>query len=255
MVADFNTPRLYLADNIDKNATLPLTGDMLHYIGTVMRLQNGAQLRVFNAESGEWLCQLELSGNKKGNVKVLRQLRTPLRLPDLHLFCAPIKKNHFDFTLVKATELGITHIHPILTERTQIREINLKRLTIVAKEAAEQSERLCLPEIHPLTPLTALTKSPYDKLTLFLGAESGAATPIAEAFQAVSHNATQNPAGFIIGPEGGFSAQEFTNLLNCTNIKPVSLGPRILRAETAAMACLACWQAINGDWRTPRAAA
>lgn len=226
---DFRLPRLFVEAPLQAASTLPLTTEQTHYLKTVLRRPDGAQLRLFNGRDGEWLGAIQYTGKKDGQVALDRQLQPQSeRALRLHLVFAPIKKDRMDFIIEKAVELGVTDLHPVLTQFTTLREINDVRITRQIAEAAEQCERLDLPALHPLTPLKDFTsRKPSWKTLAALEREDapfiGAISPV------------PSEIGLIIGPEGGFSEEERALLAQNQSFAPVSLGPQILRAETAAI--------------------
>ena len=244
------TPRLYVPDtSLTQGARVEVAVDQAHYLVHVLRAHEGDVVRVFNEDSGEWRGDVALGGKKRGAAVVMTaQLRTPQAEGDLTLYCAPIKKAHFDFMVMTATELGVTGIQPVLTARTQVREINIARLQAIAVEAAEQSERLSVPRIFPTLTMAALTDAWPDGKIPIVCAEFGAARPVGEALRELA-GALPSSIGILTGPEGGFTPEEMTRIQNLPQAVSVRLGPRILRADTAALAALSCWQAVGGDWR------
>ena len=175
---------------------------------------------------------------------VNQQTKPQTSEPDLWLCCAPIKKTHFDFVIEKATELGVSVIQPVLTARTQVREVNTERARLLAIEAAEQSERLSIPVIQkPVTLKDLAAKWPDDRM-LIVCAEWGDASPVQNVFTGKK----TAKAAIVTGPEGGFAADELDLLKKIGDSVFIRLGPRILRADTAAIAAISCWQAICGDW-------
>jgi 16S rRNA (uracil1498-N3)-methyltransferase len=246
-MSDYRTaPRLFLADDFAGMREVVLSSDHSHYLANVMRIKQGETIRLFNAKSGEYRSTVAEVKKKAVTLQLAEKLRDPHSEADIRLFPAPIKKAHFDTTIMKATELGATSIQPILTNRTQIREVNIERLNAIAIEAAEQSERLSVPEIlAPLALTKVVEKWESDRLPLIC-AEFGEAMPIFDAFSSVKNHPK---IGILTGPEGGFQPKELALLSRLPSAKLLRLGPRILRADTAAIAALACWQSICGDWR------
>lgn len=247
-------PRLFVADALQDGAALTLGEEQSHYLAQVMRARQGDPVRLFNGRDGEWRATLARlpNGRKNGALLQLEEQRRPQAPePGLWLCAAPIKRQHFDFSIQKATELGVAVIQPILTARTQVRDVNVERCRAIAIEAAEQSERLSIPEIREARPLGDLLASwPATRLAV-LCAEAGEAHPIGKAFAtplALRHDA----AAFFVGPEGGFEGEEMARIRALPASLSVRLGPRILRADTAALAALACWQAARGDWMAVR---
>jgi len=239
-------PRLFLAEILDGRAEITLGPEPSHYLTHVLRAAAGDPVRLFDGQNGEWRGVITaLSQNKKSGVTLSleEKLREQNSEPDLWLCCAPIKRAHFDFMIQKATELGVSVIQPVLTARAQIRETNTARLRAIAIEAAEQSERLTIPDVREVLTLNQLIKTwPAPRLPI-LCAEFGDAQSIGKALRKTDQ------AAVITGPEGGFAPDEMAALRTLPNVLPVRLGPRILRADTAALAALSCWQALCGDWQ------
>jgi 16S rRNA (uracil1498-N3)-methyltransferase len=204
----------------------------------VLRLETGATLAVFNGEQGEWLATLDCIGKKAAAVNIQTQRRVPEVEPDVWLLFAPIKRTPIDFIAQKATELGVSALQPIFTQRTIVTRVNEERLLANVTEAAEQTGRLSLPILLPATTLPKrLADFPADR-KLLLCDERGDAKPLLEILQQSSHD---EKWAILIGCEGGFTPQEFEILERCTFVHPCSLGKRILRADTAAIAAIACW--------------
>lgn len=247
-------PRLYLPQPMAMGTVIRPSAEQEHYLLHVLRCEAGASLRVFNGSQGEWLAQLKITGSGKkaqSHLTVEKQLQLQHSEPDLWLCAAPIRKQHLDFMVMKAVELGISRFQPVLTSRTQVREVNTERLTAIAIEAAEQSERLTIPQIaNPQTLLDLAKNWPAGRLPLIC-AEFGAAHPIQQALSNPDLSLRQ-PAAIFTGPEGGYTEDEMAILCELPEALLVSLGPRILRADTAALAALAIWQAACGDWQKLR---
>lgn len=207
---------------------MPLSGEQTHYLKTVLRRPDGAKLRVFNGEDGEWQASLHYTGKKGAFLKLQQLLRhaAPAQRR-LHLVFAPIRKERMEFMVEKAVELGATDLHPVLTQYTVVRDINEERLRRQIMEAAEQCERLDLPRLHGLTDLKHFLASWTGK-PLLAAIERVEASPVATY-------ASLAECALLIGPEGGFSEEEKENLACQASVHPVSLGNTILRAETAAI--------------------
>jgi 16S rRNA (uracil1498-N3)-methyltransferase len=242
--------RLFVTQDLTLDQPVVGTSDQAHYLGRVLRLQAGAQIVLFNGRDGEWVATLTEIGKSTALFTLTEHRRPQTPSPDLWLAFAPVKKSQTDFIVQKATELGVSRLIPLLTERTQSERVKTERLRATAIEAAEQSERLDIPKISEPQRLDRLISDWPKERALFVCAEAGEATPLAEAAQAQKSAAV----GFVTGPEGGFSAAELDFMRRSPLVLPVGLGPRILRAETAALAALAVWQAVAGDGitRPPR---
>ena len=251
------TPRLYVAPDLIAGGDLVLDGDQAHYLTRVMRLGAGDPVRVFNGRHGEWDASLSASTKSTATLQLGPRVREQAGVPDLWLLFAPLKKARTDFVVEKAVELGVAEIRPVLTERTDAETVRVDRLQRLAIEAAEQTERLDVPAIRDAAKLlTLLNGWDANRVLLFAdeagddaerpwGGEAGRAMPADEVLRGLP----DGPAAVLIGPEGGFSPSERAHLRKQAFVRPVSLGPRILRAETAALAALALWQSIRGDWR------
>jgi 16S rRNA (uracil1498-N3)-methyltransferase len=239
-------PRLYVDASFAAGATLTLEGPPANYLVNVLRLGAGAQVKLFDDRTGEWLAEIDEAGRKRVSLRVVRHLREREAVPDLWLLFAPIKRGRIDWLVEKATELGAARLVPVLTARTIVERLNLERLRAHAIEAAEQCERTALPDIAEPVKLGALLRDwPAERTLLF--ADEGGGEPLLAA-------AAAGPAALLIGPEGGFTDEERAAIRALPQARPISLGPRILRADTAALAALALWMAAAGDWSSsPRA--
>ena len=233
-------PRLFVRTPLDEGATVELDTNQANYLGNVMRLGPGAELLVFDGRSGEWLARIADAGKKRMTLAVERRTREPETIPDIWLAFAPVKRAQTDWLVEKATELGVARLLPVMTQRTVAERVKLERLESIAIEAAEQCGRTRLPEIaEPLT-LKQLLAAREERLLYF--ADEAGGEPLADALH-------PGPALILTGPEGGFTDEERAAIRAAPNAVAVSLGPRILRAETAALAALAAFMAIAGDWR------
>jgi 16S rRNA (uracil1498-N3)-methyltransferase len=223
-----------------------------HYLRNVLRLSPGDAVALFNGRDGEWQAAIDGLAKRGATLRCLVQTRPQITEPDLWLLFAPIKRLRVDILVEKATELGVALLQPVFTRHTVATRLNLERLRAHAVEAAEQTERLSVPLLRePQSLAECLAGWPADR-HLLLCAEAGAARPIAEALGALAGTpAARQPGAVLIGPEGGFASAELDDLGKLPFVTPVGLGPRILRADTAALAALACWQAILGDGRDP----
>ena len=237
--------RLYVTADLAAGASVALDGSQAHYLRNVLRLDRGAPVALFNGHDGEWRAIIESFSKETCTVRLDRRTREQVPEPDLWLAFAPVKRARIDFLVEKATELGVSALQPVLTERTQVERVNLDRLRANVREAAEQTERLTLPEVRAPLPLArALELWPAGR-RLLLCDESGASPDVASALRA------EQPGvwGVLTGPEGGFTQRELDALRNLPFVCAVGLGPRVLRADTAALAALAVFQALLGDWR------
>ncbi|MCI4661071.1 MAG: 16S rRNA (uracil(1498)-N(3))-methyltransferase [Neomegalonema sp.] len=219
-----------------------LERDAANYLFNVMRLGIGAQVALFNSTDGEWRAIVLKAGKRAGELRLLEPLRPASPPPDLWLLFAPLKKARMDFVIEKAVELGVRQIHPVLTRYTQSERLRLDRMQAQAVEAAEQCGMVYVPRIVEPVALAKLLADWEEARRLYFCDERGGA-PLLSAC------AKPAPAAILIGPEGGFSTEEAQALYEHPACAPVSLGPRILRAETAVVAALTLWQASAGDWR------
>jgi 16S rRNA (uracil1498-N3)-methyltransferase len=241
-------PRLYIEGRLGSDTTLELETGQAHYLRAVLRLGRGAEVAGFNAVDGEWLCRIAELGKRRVLLTVEGQLRPPETEPDLWLLFAPIKRARLDWLVEKSTELGVATLLPVWTARTQPERINLERLRMHAVGAAEQSERLSVPELRPPEALDRVLATWPVERPLIVCDETGAGEPIGEAVGRLP----AMPVALLIGPEGGFDQTELDALTKLSFVTRVGLGPRVLRAETAAVAALAVLQAFAGDWRRIR---
>ena len=240
-------PRLFVETPLAAGGAVVLDGAAANYLGNVLRLAAGAQVKLFDDVSGEWLAEIVEAGRKRVTLAIVRQLRPREPVPDLWLVFAPIKRGRIDWVIEKATELGVARLVPAITQRTIVDKLNLDRLRAHAIEAAEQCERTALPLLDPPAKLAAILRAwPQDRI-LFFADESGG-----EAFAQAASAAQPGGAAILIGPEGGFTEEERAAIRALPMARGVSLGPRILRAETAAIAAIALWMAAAGDWTERR---
>jgi len=238
--------RLYVTADLAAGASVALDAAQAHYLKNVLRLEPGAPVLLFNGREGEWRGAIQGFDRESVTVVLDHRTRAQVPEPDLWLAFAPVKRVRIDFLVEKATELGVSALQPVLTERTQVERVNLDRLRANVREAAEQTERLTLPEVRPpLSLARALERWPAGR-RLLLCDESGESPDIASALRA------EQPGvwGVLTGPEGGFTQRELDGLRKLPFVCAVGLGPRVLRADTAALAALAVFQALLGDWRS-----
>jgi 16S rRNA (uracil1498-N3)-methyltransferase len=227
------------------SAEIALAPEQAHYLGNVLRLKQGDEVLLFNGADGEWCAELGAIGKKKTEVKVLRQTRPQATAPDLHFLFAPLRRARLDYTAQKATEMGASVLQPVITRRTIAERLNADRLLANAIEAAEQCGVLRVPEVREPESLGRLLDR-WDEKRLLIFADEAA--PIASPIEALAAQ-PQRPIAVLIGPEGGFEPEERALLLRQTCVMRLSLGPRTMRADTAAVACLALVNAVLGDWR------
>jgi 16S rRNA (uracil1498-N3)-methyltransferase len=230
---------LFVRQLLSEGAGVELDAGQANYLGNVMRLGVGAELLVFDGRSGEWLARISDAAKKSMTLSVECRTREPESVPDVWLGFAPVKRTQTDWLVEKATELGVARLIPVMTQRTVAARVKLARLEAIAIEAAEQCGRTVVPEIaEPVTLKQLLNASAR---TLYF-ADEGGGEPVAAAVK-------PGPALILTGPEGGFTDEERALIRAAENAVPISLGPRILRAETAALAALAAYMALVGDWR------
>jgi 16S rRNA (uracil1498-N3)-methyltransferase len=247
-VAKHGEPRLYLEGRLASGGAVDLEAGQAHYLRSVLRLDRDAAIAGFNAADGEWLCRIDEIGKNRGRLRVECQLRSPEPESDLWLLFAPIKRARLDWLVEKVTELGISALLPVWTARTQSERVNLERLRAHAIEAAEQSERLSVPKLRSPEVLGRVLVTWPTERPLIVCDESGGGEPIGDA----AARLPAIPLAFLVGPEGGFDQTELDALGKLSFVTRIGLGPRVLRAETAAVAALAVFQAIAGDWRRAR---
>lgn len=234
-------PRLFVREALAEGLRIELDGSQANYLGNVLRLGEGADLLTFDGRSGEWLARIESAGKKRMTLAIQRQTRPPECIPDLWLAFAPVKRSQVDWLAEKATELGIARLIPVTTRRTIVDRVKLERLNAIAVEAAEQCGRTLLPHIAEPLGLSKFLEQRDAARILYFADETGG-QPVSVAFR-------PGPAAILTGPEGGFTDEERSLIRSAENSIPISLGPRILRAETAALAAVSAWMALAGDWR------
>ena len=241
-------PRLYLEQPLAIGAILAADERALHYLRNVMRRAPGDAVVLFNGRDGEFETEIASLDKRKAELKVTRLRRAQDSVPDLILCFAPLKKDAIDFLVEKATELGAAAFQPVITRRTVASRLNLERLRANAIEAAEQSERLSVPEVRAPLTFDALLEGWQPARHMILCAEAGSTLPIADALKALTFDVSApNTWAIFCGPEGGFHVSELDRLRKLPFVTPVGLGPRILRADTAALSALSVFQAILGD--------
>jgi 16S rRNA (uracil1498-N3)-methyltransferase len=233
-------PRLFVRQPLEEAASIELDPKQANYLGNVLRLADGAELLVFDGLSGEWLARIVAVTKKRMTLIVERKTHGPESIPDVWLVFAPVKRAQTDWLVEKATELGAARLVPVITQRTIAERVRLDRLESIAIEAAEQCGRTRVPQIVEPMPLRRFIEEIDPARHLYFADESGG--------DAVAATFAEGPAAILVGPEGGFTEEERA-FVRASGASPISLGPRILRAETAALAALAAFMAVAGDWR------
>jgi 16S rRNA (uracil1498-N3)-methyltransferase len=243
---DFSAPRLFVEAPLHKGGRIGLDRQQANYLLNVLRLRNGAAVLVFNGRDGEWRAALLGEGRKGADLEMAEQTRPQTAPPDLLYLFAPLKHARLDYMVQKAVEMGAGALKPVFTARTQASRVNLERMRANVVEAAEQCGILALPAVLPDEPLAAaLAALEANRLVVFCDEEAPVADPVA-ALEAVRNRAAK--LAVVVGPEGGFTEEERALVGRMTCLR-ISLGPRVLRADTAAVAALALVQAVLGDWR------
>ncbi|MBT7955855.1 MAG: 16S rRNA (uracil(1498)-N(3))-methyltransferase [Rhodospirillaceae bacterium] len=240
--------RLYVEDDLSAGIDLEIKASQFHYLKNVMRLSPGAEVAFFNGRDGEYEAEITGSGKRSMTAKLLAQSRPQSADPDIWLIFAPLKKSRLDMIAEKATELGVAKLVPVITDHTNVERVKTDRLRANAIEAAEQCRRLTVPEIAEPTSLQILIDNWDASRRLLVMDETAAATDNSISMAALRKSKAAQPCdAILIGPEGGFSPSELDLLGNLPFVTKISLGGRILRAETAALAALALWQELIGE--------
>jgi len=244
MRENYTLTRLYIDAGLREGNEIVLPKEQAHYVANVLRKDEGDVVRVFNGKEGEWRAEIVEIGKRRAELRVMEQLRVPHSAPDIWLCFAPVRKHRNSFIIEKATELGAAKLQPVITARTQFRKLKIDKMRAQIIEAAEQTERLDLPFAEvPISLAEMLSGWDKKNRTLIFADEAGDAKPALGALQDLSA-----PAAILIGPEGGFDDKEREMLRSKPYVTPVSLGPRILRSDTAALSLLTLWQSVQGDW-------
>jgi 16S rRNA (uracil1498-N3)-methyltransferase len=246
---DFRSPRLYLDAPMASGAMVPLSAAQRQYLLRVLRLAPGDTVLVFNGRDGEWLARISSAGKRSADLALVERSRPQSTATDVHYLFAPLKHARLDYMIQKAVEMGAARLQPVITRRTQAERVNLARMQANAVEAAEQCGILTLPEIAPPIALERLIADfGPERLLIFCDEDAEVKDPIAALAQAGMAKPAV-PLAVLIGPEGGFDPAERALLMRLPRVLRLALGPRILRADTAAVAALALTQAVLGDWR------
>ncbi|MFD2236798.1 16S rRNA (uracil(1498)-N(3))-methyltransferase [Aureimonas populi] len=242
---DFKAQRLFVEADLRAGSVLPASPEQANYLGNVLRLSDGAGLLLFNGRDGEWLARVERPSKKRVDLVPVERVREQTPPPDLRYLFAPLKAARLDYMVQKAVEMGAGVLEPVMTQHTQNPRLNVERMRANAVEAAEQCGILSVPQCRPLAKLgPVLEEWDGSRRLFFCDEREDCASPA--ALLAPFAGA---PLALLVGPEGGFSGEERALLRSCDFVTPISLGPRILRADTAAVAALALIQAIAGDAR------
>ena len=234
-------PRLYVATPLSAGVAVGLDAAQANYLGNVMRMKEGSEVLLFDGVSGEWLARVVEAGKRRMILGVVEATRPQEAVPDLWLAFAPVKKGRVDWLVEKAVALGVARLQPVITQRTIVDKLNLERMRAHIVEAAEQCGRTALASIDAPVKLDAWLKARDPDRTLYFADETGG-EPAATTY-------VPGPAVILVGPEGGFTPDEAAAIRATANARAISLGPRILRAETAALAAVAAWMAAVGDWQ------
>ena len=238
-----SAPRLFVSDPVSEGAPITLDAEQAHYLSRVMRVGEGDAVIVCDNMTGEWATRVTVAGKRSVMLEPVEKLRDREEVPDLWLCPALLKKDRFDLVLEKATELGVARICPVVTRRCVADKLNHDRAARIVTEAAEQCARTALPGVEEPVKIEAFLKAfPADR-ALFFADELGG-EPAAEVFKTRG-----TPAAILIGPEGGFDDAEREAIRAHPRAKPITLGPRILRGETAALAAVSLWMGAMGDWQ------
>ncbi|MBJ6124398.1 16S rRNA (uracil(1498)-N(3))-methyltransferase [Microvirga splendida] len=243
---DFNAPRLFVDAPLRTGARVELDRGQANYLLNVLRLKSGDSVLIFNGQDGEWRAEVSVEGRKAADLVCMEQVREQAASPDIIYAFAPLKHARLDYMVQKAVEMGAGILQPVLTQRTQSSRVNLDRMRSNAVEAAEQCGILTIPEVREEENLERFLKTlEKDRLVIFCDENAPVANPV-EALAKLGNN--QAGLVVIVGPEGGFTDQERALVAAHERCVCVSLGPRILRADTAAVAAMAIVQSVLGDW-------
>ena len=248
--ADFRTPRIYLEAPLTGGAEVAFDRDQANYLRNVLRLGHDDAVLLFNGRDGEWRAKLALTGKRALSATVGERLRLQPEPLDLHFLFAPLKHARLDYLVQKAVEMGASRLQPVITRHTQVARVNTERMRANAIEAAQQCGVLTLPEIkEPVAFKTIAGSDDAERLLVFCDEDAEVTDSVAALAQAQPLGQGRPPLAVLIGPEGGFAEDEREALRNRPNVVRIALGPRILRADTAAVAALALVQAVLGDWK------
>ncbi len=245
-IHDFRAERLFVRDDLAAGVTILCSEAQTHYLMTVLRLKVADELYVFNGRDGEWLVKIAQSRKKSCVLEALHQVRPQQDGPDIDYLFAPLKRARLDYMVQKAVEMGVARLRPIFTHYTNVQRINLDRMRANVIEAAEQCGILRLPDVfEPVRFEMAMSSLASDRTLIFCDEDADVSDPIVQLSKV-----KRGPLAVLIGPEGGFSPDERSSLHHRPRVVRLSLGPRIMRADTAAVAALALVNSVAGDWRS-----
>ncbi len=235
--------RMYINCKLEKGAIIRLNKDQFNYLGNVLRKHNDDKVLVFNGISGEWKASINYRGKRSIDLLIEEKILEQVIVPDVMLCFSNIRKNRVSFIIEKGTELGVRTFQPIISEHTQSASFNILKAKYQSVQAAEQTQRLDIPEImQPKSLLELLGDWDNNRVLLFADEKKAVISPV-DVIANIS-----SPVGILIGPEGGFSSVERNYLMSKNFTRPISLGPRVLRSDTASLSLLTLYQAISGDW-------
>jgi 16S rRNA (uracil1498-N3)-methyltransferase len=244
-IHDFTSERLFLDADLAAGAQVVATSDQVNYLKNVLRLGDGSSILVFNGRDGEWFARLAVSGKRSLSLEVQERVREQQGGPDLHYLFAPLKRARLDYMVQKATEMGVARLSPVLTRHTVAERVNTERMKANVIEAAEQCGVLRVPAVDEPKKLPSVLET-WDARRTLIYCDEGA--PLASPIEVLG-GVAPGPLAVLIGPEGGFAEEERALILRQPFARAISLGPRIMRADTAAVAALALVNAVLGDWR------
>ena len=244
-IHDFASQRLFLDAPLEAGCTIACTHDQANYLRNVLRMGSGTTVLVFNGRDGEWRATLDATAKRGANLHITEQTRAQTTGPDIDYLFAPLKRSRLDYMVQKVTEMGVARLRPVITQHTIAERVNSERMRANAIEAAEQCGVLRVPDVSAPERLENILANWVPSRTIiFCDERASEQNPIARLGRLAP-----SPVAVLIGPEGGFSADERASLTRRSFVVPISLGPRIMRADTAAVAALAIVNAVLGDWR------